>query len=106
MIRFRNWTTSHRRISSSNRPFYFLKRGLDRASKSVIFVKENKSMTPVLGKNIACCGKTLLRISKHFSEVIVDKFAQCELAMVQFIQRQVLLVFREFKSFQSCCERQ
>ena len=38
-----------------------LKKGLDRASKSGKFVKENKSMTPVLGINTASsCKKSLL----------------------------------------------
>ena len=35
-----------------NRPFYLLKRGLDRASKFGKFVNESKSMTPVLSITI------------------------------------------------------
>ena len=46
----------------------FKKRGLDRASKSGKFVKEYKSMIPVLGMNTVSCGKKLLRISEDFSE--------------------------------------
>ena len=51
-----------------HKPFYFLKRGLDRASKSVKFVKESNCMTRVLGIKIACCGETL-RASEHFQRV-------------------------------------
>ena len=45
-----------------------LKRGLDRASKSGKFMKENKCAALVPGINTAVCGKKLLWVSEHFSE--------------------------------------
>ena len=58
-----------------NKSFYFLKKGFDRASRSGKFLKENKSMTPVLGISIASCGKKMLWVSEDFSfrELIIDK---------------------------------
>ena len=61
------------------------------------FAKENKMITSVFGINTTSRGKKVFRISKHFEKLFKDfimaKFAQSELAMVQFTQRKVLLVF-------------
>ena len=65
------------------------KRGLDRASKSGKFAKNNESMTPVLCINTASCGKNFLRISGHITKLIIDKFSLSDLAT----QRQVLFAF-------------
>ena len=53
------------KILLPNGPFYLLKRGLDRASKSGEFMQENKSMTPVLIITMLAVAKVA---SEHFSE--------------------------------------
>ena len=50
----------------------YLEKGLDRASKSGKFVKENQNMTPVFGINTASSGKNLLRISEHFTASLLS----------------------------------
>ena len=58
------------------------------------WVKENKRMTSVLSTNTASCGKNFASdLRTLFRECIIEKFSQSELAMVQFTQRQVLLVY-------------
>ena len=61
------------------------------ASKSGKFVKENKSTAFVLGINTASCGEKLLQTSEHFTESLLSTNL-LKLAMVQFSQKQMLLV--------------
>ena len=87
----------HANISTTSigiRPFYYLKRSLDRASRSCKLVKENRMITPVL------CITMQAVASFCFSFHNTDKtyyygqiFVQSELAMVQYIHRLVLLAF-------------
>ena len=62
------------------RRFYFLKIGLERATKSGKFVKENKSMTPILGINTVAVIRSCFRLQNTLREFIIDNFAQRESA--------------------------
>ena len=89
-IKTSKWTASvYSRLK--NRPLCFLKRGLDRASKSCEFVKENKSMTPCLDITML-----VLEVASDFrtvfGESVIDEFAQNDLAILQFSLRQVFIV--------------
>ena len=58
------------------------------------FVKENKSMAPVLGMNTASWEQGVAsNFRTHFREFSIDKFVQSELTTVQFSQRHMLLFF-------------
>ena len=48
------------------KPVHFLKKGLDRASKSGRFVKENKSMTPALGITMLAVAKICFGFQNTF----------------------------------------
>ena len=49
-------------------------------------------MTPVLGIMKLAVHEVASNFRKLFRDFIIDKFAQSELAMVQFAQRQMLFV--------------